>query len=389
MGKIHHMALTSSDIPKKALALHKKLRGKIQVQAKTPIKTREDLSLIYSPGVGAASSAIAKDPKLADSLTWRRNAVAVVSDGSAVLGLGNIGPLAALPVMEGKCAIFKRFTDIDAVPIVLSTQDTDEIVAAVKAIAPTFGAIQLEDISAPRCFEIEERLSEALDIPVMHDDQHGTAIVALAGLLNALKVTRRKKPSEVSIVLNGAGAAGTAIARLLLIAGFVDIVACDRTGVIWKGRPDLNEEKQKLAAITNAKGVKGSLQDALQGADVFIGISSAGALTPEMVKTMAPQPIVFALANPVPEILPDIARKAGAAVVATGRSDFANQLNNALCYPGLFRGMLDKRISKVTDEIKLRAAKALAGFIKDPTAERIVPTMFEKGLHEAMAKSVK
>lgn len=381
--------LKASDIPKKSLALHKKLRGKISVVAKASIKTREDLSLIYSPGVGAASSAIAKDPKQADVLTWRRNAVAVVSDGSAVLGLGNIGALAALPVMEGKSAIFKRFTNIDAVPIVLATQDVEEIITTVKAIAPSFGAIQLEDISAPRCFEIEDRLAEALDIPVMHDDQHGTAIVALAGLMNALKVTKRKKLSDLRIVLNGAGAAGTAIARLLLVAGCTDIIACDRTGVIWKGRPDLNEEKKKLAAITNTKLLKGTLSDVLVGADVFIGISSAGALTPDMVKLMAKNPIVFALANPVPEILPDLAKKAGAAVVATGRSDFPNQLNNALCYPGLFRGMLDKRISRVTDEIKLRAAKALAGFIKNPTADRIVPTMFEKGLHEAMAKSVK
>lgn len=381
--------LKTSEIPKKSLALHKKLRGKISIVSKAEVKTREDLSLIYSPGVGAASSAIAKDPKQADALTWRRNAVAVVSDGSAVLGLGNIGPLAALPVMEGKCAIFKRFTDIDAVPIVLNTQDVEEIITTVKAIAPTFGAIQLEDISAPRCFEIEDRLSEALDIPVMHDDQHGTAIVALAGVLNAMKVTKRKQPGNTRIVLNGAGAAGTAIARLLIVAGFTDITACDRTGIIWKGRPDLNEEKKKLAAITNTAKMKGSLSDAVKGADIFIGISSAGALTGDMVRTMAKQPIVFALANPIPEILPDEARQAGAAVIATGRSDYANQLNNALCYPGLFRGMLDKRISRVTDEIKLRAAKALAGFIKNPTADRIVPTMFEKGLHQAMAKSVK
>ncbi|MCC7356916.1 NADP-dependent malic enzyme [Candidatus Uhrbacteria bacterium] len=381
--------LKTSDIPKKSLALHKKLRGKISVVTKASIKTPEDLSLIYSPGVGAASLAIVKDQSQVDALTWRRNTVAVISDGSAVLGLGNIGPSAALPVMEGKAAIFKRFTNIDAIPIVLSTQNTEEIITTIKSIAPSFGAIQLEDISAPRCFEIEERLSEMLNIPIMHDDQHGTAIIALAGLLNATKLTKRKDLGSVRIVLNGAGAAGTAIARLLLVAGFTDIIVCDRAGIIWRGRPDLNEEKKKLSAITNRSKIKGSLSDALIGADVFIGISSAGALTSDMVHTMAKNPIIFALANPVPEILPDVARKAGAAVVATGRSDFPNQLNNALCYPGLFRGMLDKRVSRVTDEIKLRAAKALAGFIKNPTSDRIVPNMFEKGLHEAMAKSVK
>ncbi len=377
------------DFAKKSLALHKKLRGKIQVSNKTAIKTMSDLALVYTPGVGAVSSAIAKNPKLADQLTWRRNLVAVVSDGSAVLGLGNIGPLAALPVMEGKCAIFKRFAGVDAVPLVLATQDTEEIIRTVQALEPSFGAIQLEDISAPRCFEIERRLSASLTIPVMHDDQHGTAIVALAGLLNALKVTKRREQKNVRIILNGAGAAGTAIAKLLLAAGFTNIIACDRTGAIWQGRPGLNDEKKELACLTNLTKHQGELKDVIIGADVFIGISSAGALSVELLKTMAAQPIIFALANPIPEIMPDIARKAGAAVVATGRSDFPNQLNNALCYPGLFRGMLDKRISLVDDAIKLRAAVALAAFVKKPTANRIVPSIFDRGLHEAMANSVK
>lgn len=372
----------------RSLALHRKLRGKIAVVSTTPIRDLQDLSLIYTPGVGAVSAAIAKQPLLADSMTWKRNSVAVVSDGSAVLGLGNIGPLAALPVMEGKCAIFKRFADINAVPIVLSTQDPDEIVRTVTAIAPTFGAIQLEDISAPRCFDIERRLHAALDIPVMHDDQHGTAIVVLAGLLNAFKLLK-KTPSAARVVISGAGAAGTAIARLLHEVGCHDIVCMDRQGAIWAGRPDLNAEKAELAAFTNAAHRKGSLADVIRGADVLIGTSGPGLVTQDMVRSMAGQAIVFALANPVPEIMPDLAKQAGAAIVATGRSDFPNQVNNALCYPGLFRGMLDRRISNVTNAIKLRAAKAIAGFVKKPAPDRIIPTMFEKGLHEAVAKSVR
>jgi malate dehydrogenase (oxaloacetate-decarboxylating) len=374
---------------KRSIALHKKLRGKIQVQAKFPLRNREDLSLVYTPGVGAVSTAIHKKASDADALTWRRNTVAVVSDGSAVLGLGNIGPLAALPVMEGKSAIFKRFTNIDAIPIVLATQDTEEIIRVVQALEPSFGAIQLEDISAPRCFEIEERLSETLSIPVMHDDQHGTAIITLAGLFNALKLTKRKDFSRVKIILNGAGAAGTAIARLFRHAGFSQIIACDRQGAIWEGRPDLNEEKKKLARITNPEKRRGVLEEVITEADVFIGISSAGALHPEWISRMAAHPIIFALANPIPEILPDAALKAGAAVVATGRSDFPNQLNNALVYPGIFRGLLDKKISKVTDDTKLRAAKALAAFVKKPTPEKIIPSIFDKGVHEAIAKSVR
>lgn len=371
----------------KSIALHKKLRGKIAIHSKAIVKNLKDLSLVYTPGVGAVSSAIAKSPALADALTWRRNAVAIVSDGSAVLGLGNIGPAAALPVMEGKSVIFRQFAGIDAMPIVLATQDTEEIIATVKAIAPTFGAIQLEDISAPRCFEIENRLSKELDMPVMHDDQHGTAIVVLAGLLNALKVVRKSMKS-VRIVLSGAGAAGTAIAKLLLAAGADDVTVCDRTGILGMDRKDLNPEKIALRAITNPRGLAGRLKDALKDADVFIGISAPGILTKELIGIMAPKPIVFALANPIPEILPNEAKEAGATVVASGRSDFPNQVNNALCYPGLFRGMLDRGVKTVDVATKVRAAKAIAGFIKKPTADRIIPTIFDKGLHQAVAKSV-
>lgn len=378
----------NNKIASASLALHKKLKGKISVNSTCPIKSRADLSLIYTPGVGAVSSAIAKNPKLVDTLTWKRNVVAVVSDGSAVLGLGNIGPLAAIPVMEGKCAIFKRFADINAVPIVLSTQNSDEIVRTVEAIAPSFGAIQLEDISAPRCFEIERRLSESLDIPVMHDDQHGTAVVVLAGLFNALKVVN-KKISTIRVVVSGAGAAGTAVASLLAKAGVREVITCDREGAIWKGRPGLSTVKQELASFTNPKLVKGSLAEVIKGTDVLVGASGPGLVTADMVRSMAPLAIVFALANPIPEIMPEIAKSAGATVVASGRSDYPNQVNNALCYPGLFRGMLDRRINKVTDAIKIRAAKAIAEVIKKPTADKIIPDMFDPKLHKLVAKSVK
>ncbi|MEK7116187.1 MAG: NADP-dependent malic enzyme [Patescibacteria group bacterium] len=376
------------DIATHALALHHALRGKIEISLKMPIVSRSDLSLIYTPGVGAVSSAIAKDPRIAQEMTWRHNVVAVVSDGSAVLGLGNVGPLAALPVMEGKCAIFKRFAGIDAVPIVLATQEVDEIVRTVQVLEPSFGAIQLEDISAPRCFEIERRLSASLNIPVMHDDQHGTAIVVLAGLENAMKVTKRRS-KKIKIVLSGAGAAGTAIAHLLHAAGFLHVIVCDRGGAIWAGRTDLSDVKADLAAFTNSHHEKGRMCDVLRGADVFIGISSAGLVTSAMVKSMAPHPIVFAMANPVPEIMPDEAHAAGAAVVATGRSDFPNQLNNALVYPGLFRGMLDHDVKNVTIAMKLRAAKALASSMKKPTADRMIPSIFDRGLHAAIARSVR
>lgn len=376
-----------TDIKQESLNLHAKLRGKIRVETTCAIESMKDLTLVYSPGVGAVSEAIAADPSKTDELTWRKNAVAIFSDGSAVLGLGDIGPLAALPVLEGKCAIFKRFSGIDAVPIILDTKDVDAIVETIAHVAPSFGAIQLEDISAPRCFEIERRLMERLEMPVMHDDQHGTAIVILAGLINALKVVG-KELGGIRVVMNGAGAAGIATARLLVAAGVTDLVMCDRQGAIYEGRDGLNDEKREAAAFTNRDKRAGSLADLAAGADVLIGVSAAGAFTTEIVKSMASRPIVFALANPVPEILPDVATEAGVAVLATGRSDFPNQVNNALCYPGLFRGMLDTGVKRVTDEIKLRAARAIAAAVPSPTAAKIIPSIFDEGLHELVAKSV-
>jgi len=376
------------DVKQEALELHEKLRGKIQIAAKQEIKDAHDLAVVYTPGVGEVSSQIANNKSLVDKYTWRKNTVAVVSDGSAVLGLGNIGPEAALPVMEGKCVIFKQFAGIDAIPIVLGTQDVDEIVATVKNLAPSFGAIQLEDISAPRCFAVETRLMESLTMPVMHDDQHGTAIVAAAGLLNALKITG-KDLSAVKIVLSGAGAAGTAIAKLFVTMGAGELLMLDSKGIIARSRTDLNDEKIELATLTNRNNVSGDLMIALQNADVFIGISKPGLLTPDHISKMARDPVVFALANPVPEIMPDVAKAAGVAIMATGRSDFPNQINNALCYPGLFRGMLDHDVKKVTDEIKIRAATAIAGFITTPTPEKFIPSIFDQGLHEAVAESVR
>jgi malate dehydrogenase (oxaloacetate-decarboxylating) len=375
------------DIAQKALELHKKLRGKIRIQPTYDIQSLEDLTLVYSPGVGAVAKAIAADPELVKEYTWKQNTVAIISDGTAVLGFGNIGPDAVMPILEGKSAIFKRFSGIDAVPIALSTTDPKRIIEAVEAIAPSFGAIQLEDIAAPACFEIERELSERLSIPVMHDDQHGTAIVVLAGLLNALKVAD-KKMGEIRVVMNGAGAAGIAIARLLTKAGVTDLVMCDRQGAIVEGRDNMNSEKAEIALFTNRQKHTGTLADVVGGADVLIGVSAAGSFTAEMIKQMNPKAIVFALANPTPEIMPEEAKAAGALVVATGRSDFANQVNNALCYPGLFRGMLDSDVIKVTDEIKIRAAEAIAGFIREPSSDRVIPTMFEDGLHEAVARSV-
>ncbi|MEK7473870.1 MAG: NADP-dependent malic enzyme [Patescibacteria group bacterium] len=376
-----------TDIKQESLDLHAKLRGKIRIEATCEIESMKDLTLVYSPGVGAVSEAIAQDPSKTDALTWRKNVVAIFSDGSAVLGLGDIGPLAALPVLEGKCAIFKRFSGIDAIPLILDTKEPDAIVETIVHLAPSFGAIQLEDISAPRCFEIERRLMERLDMPVMHDDQHGTAIVILAGLMNALKVVE-KKIGSIRVVMNGAGAAGIATARLLHVAGVADLVMCDRQGAIYEGRDGLNDQKREAAAFTNRKKRSGSLADVATGADVLIGVSAAGAFTIDIVKSMANDPIVFALANPVPEILPDVAAEAGVAVLATGRSDFPNQVNNALCYPGLFRGMLDTGIKRVTDEIKLRAAYAIAAAVPLPTADKIIPSIFDEGLHELVAQSV-
>ncbi|MCC7522778.1 NADP-dependent malic enzyme [Candidatus Uhrbacteria bacterium] len=375
------------DYSQASLDLHAKLRGKIRIEPTVQIETKEDLSLVYTPGVGAVAKAIAENPALADTLTWRKNTVAIISDGTAVLGYGDIGPLAALPVLEGKSAIFKQFSGIDAVPIVLNTKDPKEIIETIVRIAPSFGAIQLEDISSPRCFEIERTLMERLDIPVMHDDQHGTAIVVLAGLINALRITKREM-QDVKIVMNGAGAAGLAIARLLVDFGMKNVIMCDRAGAIYAGREGLNEEKREAASFTNLEKRSGSLSEMTKGADVLIGVSAAGAFTPEMIRTMNQNAIVFALANPVPEILPEEAKAAGAVIVASGRSDFANQVNNALCYPGLFRGMLDKGVKRVTTEIKLKAAQAIADSVTDLGPENIIPSIFQSGLHELVAKAV-
>jgi malate dehydrogenase (oxaloacetate-decarboxylating) len=377
----------AQDVKRLALELHENLRGKIRIEPTCTIETKEDLTLVYSPGVGAVSQAIAADPASVDRYTWRRNTVAIVSDGSAVLGFGDIGHLSVLPVLEGKSAIFKRFSGIDAIPILIDTKDVDAFVETVAHIASSFGAIQMEDVSAPRCFEIERKLMERLDMPVMHDDQHGTAIVALAGLMNSLKVVGKSMES-IRVVLNGAGAAGIAIARLLVDAGVKDIVMCDRQGAIYEGREGLNDEKKEVAAFTNLNKRAGSLAEVAVGADVLIGVSAAGAFTVEIVKSMATSPIVFALANPVPEIDPETAALAGVAVLATGRSDFANQVNNALCYPGLFRGMLDSGVKKVTSEIKLRAAQAIADSLPNPTPDAIIPSIFQPGLHELVAKSI-
>ncbi len=379
--------MNSEEIKKKSVELHAKLRGKIRIQPTIEIQTAEDLSLVYTPGVGEVSKRIAADISLADELTWRKNTVAIISDGTAVLGIGDTGPEAALPVLEGKSVIFKRFTDIDAIPLVLNTKDTQEIIETIIRLAPSFGAIQLEDISAPRCFEIERTLIEKLDIPVLHDDQHGTAIVVLAGLLNAIKVAR-KSIETISVRLNGAGAAGVAIADLLLSAGVSDLVIFDRKGAIYEGREHLNPEKERLAKKTNKEKRSGTFGELAEGSDVLIGVSVPGAFTKGMIQSMNEKPIIFALANPIPEILPEEAKAGGALVVATGRSDFENQINNALCYPGLFRGMLDSGVTQVTEAIKIKAAKAIAAAIPAPTAENCIPSIFHPGLHEIVAKSV-
>lgn len=374
------------EIQKQALEIHKKLRGKIEVTPKDSLDDPEKLKLYYTPGVGAVSSYVTKHPEEARDYTWLNNSVAVISDGSSVLGLGNIGPLGALPVMEGKCMLFKQFAGIDAVPIVLDVHSADEIVSAVKAIAPSFGAINLEDIAAPICFEIEERLKQELSIPIMHDDQHGTAVVVLAGLINATKVVE-KNLSDCKIVLVGAGAAGVAIAKLIHKYSGATIVAVDSKGIIEPSRGDLTAEKQMLLEFA-AKVEPGQLADALENADVFIGVSRAGLLTAQMIKTMAAKPIIFALANPVPEIYPDEAIRAGAAVTATGRSDFPNQVNNALAFPGIFRGALDNHVKTITDEHKIKASETLAAFIGNPTADEIIPSIFAEGLSEAIAKTI-
>jgi len=376
------------DVYKMSLARHKKYAGKIEVALKFPINDKNDLSLAYSPGVAEVSREIARRPLSAKNYTLKGNSVAIVSDGSAILGLGNLGALAAIPVMEGKAALFKKFAGIAAFPICLNTQNEDEIIATVKAIAPVFGAINLEDISAPRCFNIEKILRRELDIPVMHDDQHGTAVVVLAGLINSLKL-RKSKKEEVKIVLNGAGSAGIAIAELLLMYGFKNIILNDSKGTIYGGRKDLNSDKKRLASLTNKKNIKGDLADSLVGADIFIGVSKGGVMSEEMVKSMNIKPIIFALANPEPEIMPEKAKKAGAFIVATGRSDYPNQVNNALAFPGIFKGALQNNIKQFDDKMFIKAALALASSIKNPTTEKIIPTPFDKGMVERIAKVIR
>lgn len=371
-----------------AIELHRKYKGKITTHLRdTEALTREKLSAYYTPGVAAVSKAIVDNPETLKDYTWTNNLVAVISDGSSVLGLGNIGPKASMPVMEGKALLFKHFADIDSVPITLDVHSPDEIVSAIKAIAPSFGAINLEDIGAPQCFEIEERLKAELDIPVFHDDQHGTAIVVLAGLINAMKVTGREL-SDAKIVVSGVGAAGTAIIKLLNKYAQPRIFAVDSKGIISANRGDLNEHKKELLKYTNLSGIDGSLEDILQGADIFIGVSKAGLLTANMVETMDKDPIIFALANPTPEIMPDIAKAAGAAVVATGRSDMPNQVNNALAFPGIFRGALDNSVQQITDEHKIAAAKAIAELVEHPTADDIIPSVMNEKLVPAISEVI-
>ena len=378
---------TKKDYAALSLAAHKEKKGKWAIASKMPLVTKDDLSIAYTPGVAEPCLAIAKDPELAYELTMKGNSVAVVSDGTSVLGLGDIGPMAGLPVMEGKAVLYKKYADIDAVPIVLASKNIDDVVQAVKMIAPTFGGIHLEDIAAPACFEIERRLTEELDIPVMHDDQHCTAIVTLAGLYNALKVVG-KELSNVRIVVNGAGAAGIAITQLLLDAGATKIDLLDSVGIIALGREKMNPEKDRLAKLINVDGKLGALAEALVGADVFIGVSRPGLVTKEMVSTMAPGSIIFALANPTPEIMPDEALAGGAAVIATGRSDFPNQVNNVLVYPGLFRGLLDGRIRKLTTQMKIAAAQALAETINTPEKGCILPSILEENPAESIRRAI-
>src|SRR3989339_522257 len=371
-----------------SLEMHKRYKGKLSVESVVPIENKDDLATAYTPGVAEPCRVIAADKERAWDLTIKGRTVAVVTDGSAVLGLGNIGPEAGLPVMEGKAILFKRFAGIDAFPICLATRDVDEIVETVKRIAPGFGGINLEDIAAPACFEVERRLIEELDIPVMHDDQHGTAVVVLAGLLNALKVVG-KKLEEVSVVISGAGAGGMGITQLLFEAGMTKLAMIDSKGIIAPGREGMNSYKEKLAARINPEGRTGTLADALVGADVFIGVSQPGLVTADMVRTMAEMPIVFAMANPIPEIMPEIATEGGAAIVATGRSDFPNQVNNVLAFPGIFKGALEGRIRRITPAMRVAAAHALAKLVPEPTNEKIMPSPFEPGLAEVVAEAVK
>jgi len=370
-----------------ALKRHSKYGGKVAIESKIPLESEEDLSIAYTPGVAAPCLAIAENKELAYKYTFKKNAVAVISDGSAVLGLGNIGPEASLPVMEGKAVLFKKFANVDAFPIVLESQDTEEIITTIKQIAPTFGGINLEDISAPRCFEIESRLKQILNIPVMHDDQHGTAVVTLAGIINSLRITGRKF-EDLRIVINGAGAAGKAIVLLLREVGVRDIIMCDSKGIIFDGRENLTPVKQELASLTNENKLDGSLQDAVKNRDLFIGVSVPGVLTAEMVRSMNSDPIIFAMANPTPEIMPDEATQAGAKIVATGRSDFPNQVNNVLAFPGIFRGLLDARAVKITNEMYIAAAYAIADRIEKPAPDKIIPSAFDISVAPAVAKAV-
>lgn len=374
----------------KALELHEKLQGKLETVSKTPVRTREDLALVYTPGVAEPCKVIAKDPAAAYTYTMKANTVAVVSDGSAVLGLGNIGPKAAMPVMEGKAVLFKEFGGVNAVPICLDTQDTEEIIKAVTWLAPAFGGINLEDISAPRCFEIEERLKETLDIPVFHDDQHGTAIVVLAGIINALKVVGKKK-EDCRVVVNGAGSAGVAITRLLITYGFSNIIMCDKSGILCDGAEGLNWMQEKMVKRTNLAHETGFLADALKGADIFVGVSAPGIVTEEMVASMNSDAILFAMANPVPEIMPDLAKKAGARVVGTGRSDFPNQVNNVVAFPGIFRGALEGHAKQITDKMKLAAANAIAALVSDEelNENNIMPEAFDPRVADVVADAVK
>ena len=377
-------------LAEKALKLHEEWNGKLETVSKTPVKSREDLALAYTPGVAEPCKVIAMDKEAAYKYTMKANTVAVVSDGSAVLGLGNIGPYAAMPVMEGKAVLFKEFGGINAVPICLDTQDTEEIIKAVTYLAPGFGGINLEDISAPRCFEIEERLKAALDIPVFHDDQHGTAIVVLAGIINALKVVGKKK-EDCKVVVNGAGSAGVAITKLLLTYGFPYIVMGDKVGIVSKDTEGLNWMQQKMTEVTNPKNETGSLADAMKGADIFVGVSAPGIVTEEMVASMNKDAILFAMANPVPEIMPDLARKAGARVVGTGRSDFPNQVNNVVAFPGIFKGALEGRATQITEEMKLAAANAIASLVPEDelSDDNIMPEAFMPQVADAVAEAVK
>ncbi len=374
----------------KALKLHEEWQGKLEIRSKAKVKSKEDLALAYTPGVAEPCKLIAEDKDLAYKYTIKSNTIAVVSDGSAVLGLGNIGPHAAMPVMEGKAVLFKEFGGVNAIPICLDTQDTEEIIKAVKYLAPGFGGINLEDISAPRCFEIEERLKEMLDIPVFHDDQHGTAIVVLAGIINGLKVVGKEK-ENCKVVVNGAGSAGIAITRLLLSYGFRNVTLCDKVGILNKNTENLNWMQKKMMDVTNPEQLSGSLADALKGADIFVGVSAPGIVTKEMASQMNSDAIMFAMANPVPEIMPDVAKEAGVRVIGTGRSDFPNQVNNVLVFPGIFKGALETRARQITEEMKLAAATALAGLVPDEelSDENILPAAFDPRVADVISSAVK